>query len=146
MAIVVGVDGSDNAQAALRWGLAEARLRQTAVEVVHAWAFPYLETGFGWASVLDQEVIDEARRSAVEALGRWITGAAEGYDDVEIRQAAIEGPPGLVLLARSEEAELLVVGSRGLGGFKELLLGSVSHQCAQHSSCPVVIVRIPKRD
>jgi nucleotide-binding universal stress UspA family protein len=148
MAIVVGVDGSDNARDALRWGLEEARMRHTSVEVVYAWAFPYGYTGFGWAPALDQEALDEVRRSAEEALEEWIAAiaVADAYGEVEVTQSAVEGPPGPVLLEKSEGAELLVVGSRGLGGFKELLLGSVSHQCAQHASCPVVIIRHPNRD
>ena len=60
---------------------------------------------------------------------------------VELHTRVAEGPAVEVLLEASSDAELLVVGSRGLGGFKELLLGSDSHQCAQHAHCPVVIVR-----
>ena len=141
MAIVVGVDGSEESRAALLWALDEARLRRTTLEAVYAWPFPRGVAGFGWTPTLDEDAVDEARRTAEEALDAIVRDVAVGEDDVAIQQFAIEGSPGPVLLDKAEGAEMLVVGSRGLGGFRELLLGSISHQCAQHAACPVVIVR-----
>jgi nucleotide-binding universal stress UspA family protein len=65
--------------------------------------------------------------------------------DVKIEQRVIQGAPAAVLVEESQDADLLVVGSRGHGGFAQLLLGSVSQQCAQHSECPVVIVHAERR-
>lgn len=141
MSIVVGVDGSEASKAALRWALEEARLRSMPVDAVYAWPFPYGALGFGWSPTIDQDALEEARRAAEDGLHALVREAAGEADGVEIREHAIEGPAGSVLLDKADGAELLVVGSRGLGGFKGLMLGSVSHQCAQHANCPVVIVR-----
>jgi nucleotide-binding universal stress UspA family protein len=113
--IVVGVDHSEGAKAALRFALGEAKLRQASLRVVHAWQLGYVSASFdpGSYPVLGGELGD-------------LRGAAE-----------------TVLVDESREADLLVVGSRGLGGFSGLLLGSVSQQCAHHAACPVVIVRAP---
>ena len=141
MSIVVGVDGSEASKAALRWALEEARIRSTSVDAVYAWPFPYGALGFGWSPTIDKDAIDDARRAAEIGLHALVQDAAADAGGVEIQEHAIEGAPGSVLLEKAEGAEMLVVGSCGLGGFKELMLGSVSHQCAQHASCPVVIVR-----
>lgn len=145
MAIVVGVDGSEGAKAALRWAIEEARLRHATVDAVYAWPFPYGAAGFGWAPTFDQDFLDEMRRAAESALSACVSDVTGGREDVEVTQRAIEGAPAEVLLERAEGADLLVVGSRGHGGFKELVLGSVGHQCALHAPCPVVIVRPPGR-
>jgi nucleotide-binding universal stress UspA family protein len=140
--IVVGVDHSAGAKEALRFALEEAELRQTTLRAVHAWQFGYigatgLEGGFPAVGSGLQEVRDAAG-AALEATVREAIPDARG---VEIEQRIVEGPPAGVLLEESRGADLLVVGSRGHGGFAQLLLGSVSQQCAQHAECPVVIVR-----
>jgi len=82
------------------------------------------------------------REDASELLERVIAEVAtEGDRDVEISRSVVEGSAASALVAAAESADLLVIGSRGLGGFRGLLLGSVSQQCAHHASCPVVIVR-----
>jgi nucleotide-binding universal stress UspA family protein len=87
---------------------------------------------------LDPEGLERAARRTLEhAIGEL----GEAADGIEIEPRLREGQPADVLVAEAADAELLVVGSRGLGGFRELLLGSVSHQCAQHAPCPVLIVR-----
>jgi len=139
--IVVGVDGSDGSKVALRWALEEARLRGALVEAVYAWPFPHGVVGFGWTPTVDQESLDATRETAETLLDRTVTEVCRGRAGVEVVQHAIEGSPGEVLLERSLGAEMLVVGSRGFGGFMELLLGSVGHQCATHARCPVTIVR-----
>ena len=138
--IVVGVDGSEGATSAVRWAAREARLRGAKLELVTAWQLPTYSGAFSMASIPD-ELVDEL---AAEAERRAAEAAKEARDeggDPDIETRVVEGPPATVLLAAARVADLLVVGSRGLGGFSELLLGSVSHQCAHHAPCPVVIVR-----
>jgi nucleotide-binding universal stress UspA family protein len=132
--VVVGVDGSDTAQRALNWALDEARRRQAAVEVVHAWTLPLLAVP---TLAYDYGPFDEAARSIVDgALDRADTSNLP----VPVRRTIRTGSGGHVLVDAAKDADLVVVGSRGLGGFKGLLLGSVSHQITHHSSCPVVVI------
>lgn len=149
--IVVGVDGSDASASALRWAVDEARLRQASVEAVHVLdATPTASAagaGVGAAGVapVPPEVMDdvmrESERNAGELLLRMVADLGD-TGDVEIEQVVLrQMGPARGLVRRSRGADLLVVGSRGLGGFRELLLGSVSHQCATHALCPVVILR-----
>ena len=137
--IVVGVDGSGSSSDAIRWAVAEARLRKTAVKAVYAWQSP-LVTGFQYIppDLLDPDVLDRHAREIVEAA---VAEAGEARNGVVVESCAIEGLPASVLIEASREAELLVLGSRGHGGFHGLLLGSVGQQCVHHAVCPVVIVR-----
>lgn len=140
--IVVGVDQSAGADAALRFALEEARLRQATLRVVHAWQFGYLgATGLeGWLPAVGGE-LEDFRRSAEAALDQTLKGVGVDTEGLTIERRAEQGQAATVLIEESESADLLVVGSRGHGGFAQLVLGSVSQQCAQHASCPVVIVR-----
>lgn len=145
--IVVGVDGSSESKAALRWALDEARLRQAKLRCVHAWLFPSVTGPNGVATRLAAEVFETLRDDADELLESVIADVVSETDaDVEIVRSVVEGPPATALIAASDGADLLVVGSRGLGGFRGLLLGSVGQQCVHHASCPVVIVRTPTAD
>jgi nucleotide-binding universal stress UspA family protein len=136
--IVVGVDGSESAQNALRFALDEARLRGAAVRAVAAWHVP--ATAFGGAYVPPADgLIDELEASARKTLERALTDTGD-HADVEVEPVVREGAPARVLLDEASDADLLVIGSRGLGGFRGLLLGSVGQQCAQHAPCPVVVV------
>ena len=143
--IVVGVDDSDNSKAALRWALEEARLRGIPVNAVHAWqpvASPVVNVGPVPGPMLDVPVaIEKAKEAAEELVERVVQEVADEASGVDLRPAAIEGSPASALVEAAEGADLLVVGSRGLGGFKGLVLGSVSHQMASHAPCPVVIHR-----
>lgn len=139
--IVVGVDGSDESDAALRWALEEARLRGAIVEAVHAWGYPPTAVGPGFVAMIDAELIETLHQAAEEVIDRALTEAAGEAGDVKVVRATPEGPAAPALLEAAEGAELLVVGSRGHGGFAGLLLGSVSQQCAHHAPCPVVIIR-----
>jgi len=140
--IVVGVDHSAGAKAALRFALEEARLRQATLRVVHAWQFGYIgATGLeGFLPAAGGE-LEDFRQSAEAALDETLRDVGVDEDGVAIERRVDQGTAAAVLVEESRGAELLVVGSRGHGGFAQLLLGSVSQQCAQHASCPVVIVR-----
>ena len=138
--IVVGVDGSEESLAALRWALREARLRGASLEVVHAWHYPYAAytdiTGMA-AGVVTREDLAKVGQLVLEESLR--AGEAT-RGDVPVRPTLVQGTPAEALLRVAAGADLLVVGSRGRGGFTGLLLGSVSQQCAHHAPCPLVII------
>jgi nucleotide-binding universal stress UspA family protein len=141
-AIVVGVDHSAGAKAALRFALEEARLRQATLRVVHAWQSGYIgATGLEGLLPAAGGELEDFRQGAAAALDETLKEVAADADSVTIERRVDQGAPAAVLVEESRGAELLVVGSRGHGGFAQLLLGSVSQQCAQHAFCPVVIVR-----
>jgi nucleotide-binding universal stress UspA family protein len=140
--IVVGIDHSKGANAALRFALEEARLRQATLRVVHAWQFAYVgATGLeGMLPVVGGE-FEDFRQGGVVVLDEILRDVVADTHGVMIERRLDRGTPAAVLVEESRDADLLVVGSRGHGGFAQLLLGSVSQQCAQHAFCPVVIVR-----
>lgn len=135
--IVVGVDGSDHARRALAYALEESRRRDATVEAVFAYHapmyYPGLEVGVAPPPLPKEKLEAEAMKTLLEALN-WVP------DDVPVDPVVAEGPPGRVLLDAAADADLLVVGSRGRGGFAGLLLGSTSHQVVSHAHCPVVVV------
>jgi nucleotide-binding universal stress UspA family protein len=140
--IAVGVDHSAGAKAALAFAHEEARLRHATLRAVHVWQFGYVGyTGFEGVMPAFGGDIHELRAAAAAALDATLREALPDAGDVKIEQRLVEGTPGAVLVDESRDADLLVVGSRGHGGFAQLLLGSVSQQCAHHAACPVVIVR-----
>ena len=136
--IVVGVDGSDESQAALRWAYDEARQRGAELDVVHAWTYPYQGPRTGVTEPRDLMELDAAKalEQTMTTLQRDHTGTG-----VTTHAHVREGNPADVLVQESKDAELLVVGSRGRGGFASLLLGSVSTAVTHHAACPVVVVR-----
>jgi nucleotide-binding universal stress UspA family protein len=135
--IVVGVDGSEPARRALGWALDAARGHGAEVEVVIVWAFPYV-TG----EVLTGVTFDPSTLAAGanEVLDEALEAADTGGLVAPVIRTVVSGPSAAALLEVAADADLLVVGSRGLGGFRQLLLGSVSHQLAHHAECPVVVV------
>ena len=136
--IVVGVDGSQGAADALRFAIEEARVRGAEVKAVNAWHVPPAAFGGGWVPpVVD---LDEFREFARSSLEKAVEDVARSGSDVKVTPVLGEGQPADVLCAAATGADLLVVGSRGLGGFRGLRLGSVSQQCAHHAPCPVMIV------
>ncbi|MGZ4353927.1 MAG: universal stress protein [Gaiellaceae bacterium] len=137
--IVVGVDGSASSVAAPRWAVAEARLRCAKVRVVHAWHLPLLPGGEALSG--DPQCVHGRRHDAERVLTRVLAHVRLEAEGIELETVAVEGRPASALVREAEDADLLVVGSRGHGGFSGLLLGSVSHQCAHLSRCPVAIVR-----
>lgn len=137
--IVVGVDHSIGAKAALRFAFEEARFRNATLCVVHAWHFEYI--GLEGTYPITRLELADVRAAAEAVLHAALgEGMVDGHD-TEVEHRVVEGSPAAVLIGESRNADLLVVGSRGHGGFAQLLLGSVSNQCAQHAECPVVIVR-----
>jgi nucleotide-binding universal stress UspA family protein len=137
--IVVGVDGSTSSKEALRWALDEARLRGATLRVVYAWKMPlYVGNGFAPVAIPGRKAL---RAAAVARLDEAVATALRDVHDVRIERKAVEGSAASVLLEEADGANLLVIGSRGHGGFAGLLLGSVGQQCASHAQCPVVIVR-----
>src|SRR5690242_4228627 len=123
--IVVGIDGSASARLATRWAAREAKMRHADLVLVSAWSMPLDGYNFG-----DVPFTDEALKSLeIEAEERLAEAAEEARavaPDLWIITEAVEGQPAAVLLHTSRDADLLVIGSRGLGGFRGLVLGSVS--------------------
>ena len=139
--IVVGVDHSEGAKAALRFALEEATLRGATLRVVHAWQYGFIgASGVEGALPALGGDIKELREAAAATLEETLRESIPDTDEVEIERRLVEGRPAAVLVDESRGADLLVVGSRGHGGFTGLLLGSVGQQCAHHAACPVVIV------
>jgi nucleotide-binding universal stress UspA family protein len=135
--IVVGIDGSEASRDALRWAHEEARLRGASLRLVHVWVYPYLGPRTGVHEPRELMEGDAAALLADE-LQRF---RAEVPDGVTVETRLLEGSPADGLVAESRDADLVVVGTRGRGGFSTLLLGSVSSAVAHHAHCPVVLVR-----
>jgi nucleotide-binding universal stress UspA family protein len=135
--IVVGVDGAEHSKAALAWALAEARLRDAELRVVQAWHVPVASYGEYVTTDPGSEAIESASTTSLDAFLADVVG---GEPDVQVTPVVVEGPPAERLLEAATGAELLVVGTRGRGGVKGLLLGSVGQQVVHHAHCPVVIV------
>lgn len=135
--VVVGIDGSPGAAGALRWALREAEVRQTTLTAVFAW--DWLEQGH--AIVPEGFDPSSGKRDAEAILDGVISATVESDRATAVVRQVVRGLPVPALLDAAEDAELLVVGARGLGGFRSLLLGSVSYQCAHHATCPIAIVR-----
>jgi nucleotide-binding universal stress UspA family protein len=145
--IVVGVDDSEQAAAALRWALEEAALRQVPVEVVHTWAPPtsYLPFDVTITANVDDAAIDAAARKHVDEL---VAKTLQSSSDptVPVQVTILPGPPALILTEVAADADLLVVGSHGRTGIKRFVLGSVAMSVVQHAPCPTVVVRVPDTD
>jgi nucleotide-binding universal stress UspA family protein len=133
--VVVGVDGSESSLLALGFAVEQAAERKVALHVVRAWTPP--------AARWRPPDFDPARISAEEqvAVAELLAGWREKYPDVEVAVEVVADNPAHVLVGATRNAQLAVVGSRGRGGFRGLLLGSVSQQLLHHSHCPVAIVR-----
>ncbi len=134
--MVVGVDGSSNSEQALAWALDHAPARDAGVEAVHAWQ-AFATGSFQGIVATDHDDLEQA---AAELLDESIERAVVGHATTPIQRVLVPGTPATALLEQSRDADLVVVGSRGRGGFRGLLLGSVSHQVMQHAPCPVIVV------
>ncbi len=144
--IVVGVDGTDHAAAALRWAAEEAALRSATLVAVHAWSFVPMTTPadsglvpMAWTESID--VLDASRDAAERIAADQVRGVLGEEHDAVVK--VVEGGPAAVLRAAAEDADLLVVGNQGRGNLSSVLLGSTSAEVADSAPCPVVIVRAP---
>ncbi len=137
--IVVGVDGSPESLAALAWAIEEADRTGGEIDAVLAY-----DSGLAWIDVgseFQAPILEQSATRAKEELHHALEGLGiEGSTSVLVRPLVVEGQPARVLVELAGDADLLVVGSRGRGGFTGVMLGSVSQRCAGHSPCPVVVV------
>ena len=143
--IVVGVDGSGSSKAALRWAVRQAKLTGASVDAMIAWHYPASAGGYGWAPIGVGTAFD-FKENAEKVLADAIGTACDPGSGVPVRARVVEGNAAQVLLDAADGADLLVVGSRGHGGFTEALLGSVSQHCVHHARCPVVVIRGQEHD
>jgi nucleotide-binding universal stress UspA family protein len=137
--IIVGIDGSNHSQAALEWAIKEAAIRRAPLTVITVHPVVAGFTGRAVAYPEDNTLVVEARKAAQEEVDKTVARlGGQGPETVTVQ--AVNGIPTEVLVAASRDADLLVVGSRGSGGFGRLLLGSVSSQVTHHAHCPVVVI------
>jgi nucleotide-binding universal stress UspA family protein len=145
--VVVAVDGSAGSKAALRFALEDAARRGVPVVAVIAYRVPEMRGDYTDLGTAEQRRLEETLRSQWEDKVRAaVDEAARGMGGTvpEVKVHAALGSPADVLVRESQGADLLVVGSRGHGGFHSMLLGSTSIQCATHATCPVTVVHSPE--
>lgn len=138
--IVVGVDGSDASKDALRWAARQAAMTGSLLVAVAVWSYATMSYPSMSAYVPTVNDLD-LEGDATQMLQATVK---EALDGAPVRLVVAEGHPADVLVRFSEGADLVVVGSRGHGGFVGALLGSVSHHLVQSAHCPVVVIRHPK--
>ncbi|NNN19598.1 MAG: universal stress protein [Acidimicrobiaceae bacterium] len=134
--IVVGVDGSPSSNAALDWAAQEAEIRGAALELIHAWNYPNLGYG-GYVAVLE-----DFEKDASNILNDVVATVREAHPNLKLVSSLLQGPTAQTIMERAKEADMVVVGSRGRGGFTGLLLGSVGQQLVHHCQIPVVIIHL----
>jgi nucleotide-binding universal stress UspA family protein len=141
--IVVGIDGSDASREALRWAATEAQARNVELHVVGVWSFPMYLDPMGGAHPLPNllERSEERERKIIDSEIESVLGTSPAISIVKTLRCGSTVPE---LLDASRGADLLVVGSRGRGGFMSALLGSTAMHCVQHATVPVAVVRAPK--
>jgi nucleotide-binding universal stress UspA family protein len=142
--VVVGVDGADLSIEATGYAFAQASQRGLGLTVLHAWDANVFTSGVAMSALVEPwaELVNEQDEITSAAIAGW-TGR---YPDVEVHTQVVQGRPADILVDTSEGAELLVVGSRGRGGFRGLLLGSVSRHVLHRAHCPVAVVRPSAHD
>lgn len=141
--IVVGVDGSDHARAALEWAVEEGGLRSATVEAVMTWHEPVMAGTWAAPVVIDVPSLEQSYRSRLDEIVDAVDASSL---DAPIVRRLVHGGAAQSLIEAADDADLVVVGNRGRGGFAGLVLGSVSQQVASHASCPVVVVRSHAED
>ena len=137
--IIVGIDGSDHSTLALEWAMKEAGIRHAPLTVIIVHPVIAGFSGRPVAYPTDESLVDQARTSARGEVDKTLARLAGGGPET-VTVEAVSGFPSEVLIDASRDADMLVVGSRGSGGFGRLLLGSVSSQVAHHAHCPVVVI------
>lgn len=137
--VVVGSDGSELSEGAIAMGFMQADRRGLPLTVIHAWVPEYV--GAGIASLAAETHLEQAAEEEAALAAEVLAGWSEKYPDVTVRRVTRRAHPVAALVEASSGAELVVVGSRGRGGFTGLLLGSVSHGVLHHAHCPVMVVR-----
>jgi nucleotide-binding universal stress UspA family protein len=137
--IVVGVDGSEHSEYAVRWAANEAQRRNAPLQVLYAYEWAWHGAQFTNMPPIEAE----AKAHADEVVGAAVAEARYTASDVDVIGQAVRGKPAEVLLNAGRAAAMIVMGSRGHGGFVNLLLGSVSQQVTTHATCPVVVVHGP---
>lgn len=135
--IVVGTDGSENSLAAIKWAMHEGSLRGVAVDVIHSWQFTPMADPIGVAVIPPSTDLQAAAQKVLTTAMNKVANEREG---VIVHELVVQGSAVSTLLDAGRNAELLVVGRRGHGGFIGLLLGSVATQVVNHAKCPVVVV------
>jgi nucleotide-binding universal stress UspA family protein len=138
--IIVGIDGSDHAQRALEWAIGEAAVRQTPLTVLTVYQAVTGYWGYSVPYPGDDDLIEQACKMAKEQTDGALEKAGPASRPPSVTVRAVNGLPAEALLEAAEGADMLVVGSRGVGGFKRLLLGSVGVQVTHHANCPVVVI------
>lgn len=138
--VVVGIDGSPHTRVLLAHGFERAMTLNVPLHVVHTWHLTGIETRWMRVGPPTGEIQDAEERLMSEQLAGW----SERYPDVAVHRFVAEGSPSKALLEHAAEAELVVVGARGRGGFTGMLLGSTSQALIHHAPCPVLVVRTPK--
>ena len=137
--IVVGVDGSEASRRALTWAGEEAGVRQADLEVVLVWSYPYYVDPVGGVYPLPSmfDSTEQRERAMLDEEVTKVLGAAPAVTVIRTTRCGSTAPE---LLDSAKGADMLVVGSRGRGGFMSMLLGSTSMHCVQHAPCPVVVI------
>lgn len=136
--VIVGADGSEGSRRAIRWAADEARFRGAVLEVVHAWTL----LGQPDDGTFDPNYGEDEARQFLDAE---LEAVGEALDGVEVERTVVCDLGAPALIDAAKRADLLVVGSRGRGGFRGLLLGSVSSQVVHHAQCAVAIIPDPGR-
>ncbi|GAA2806887.1 universal stress protein [Kribbella solani] len=136
--VVVGVDGSKYSARAIDFAFEQADAMHAEVVALHAWTSPYLTYHDGESMLEFDE--DKVREEAALLVAESVAGAAAAHPDVRWSTELPEGSAGLALIRHSESADLVVVGTRGHGGFTGLLLGSVGQNVLHHTQCPIAVV------
>lgn len=142
--ILVGVDTSPPSVEALRRAVEEARWREASLEVVYAFAPPEPMAAFPVPVERgsDRRDVEGEREKASQKLTEWLEGLDIDFSGVSLEVSVVaDRKPSRALVERSPEADMIVVGSRGRGGFSGLRLGSTSEQVTRHARCPVLVVR-----
>ncbi|MFI7117453.1 universal stress protein [Amycolatopsis sp. NPDC049868] len=142
--VVVGVDGSPSSEEVLAWAFEEAAIREAPLVALHAWHDGDVAGLFSGEGALPFPG-ESVRETENRLLGQRLAGWRKKYPLVAVEQVVAHDKPRQRLLEQSEKAQLMVVGSRGRGGFAGLALGSTSHALIHHAKCPVMVVRAAGR-